>query len=953
MHSRNIISEIKKLKVDVRNKIRAMESSDESKAIKILNSLRKSCSVGELIQVEKVIRAIKKDNASLPELFPQTPQTSEDFKRLYPLSFDKHLKYLNFVIKNNEESLNSHFSLLTILNESILSKEYEKSDSIVGEIVSKHGYSHLLLRKAIIISSSADEIVKLPNIDKLLALAGIEYNNSMVSSLIHCFQEEQDFLNIKKSIMGTLDQGDWNKYTRDIIRIAFHPHAKDKQEFNEFIQSNLQSSLIDAIITIKINSKFLKVGEYKSLDKMLIVTENSSVHINELAKLYVGVDDSETLFYQQSGAWLENDNIVRYRQLQDSFYDSPDSKYINRDESLIKQLSSWVESKNLNELCSNKFHTSHGFDNLQEIERSGTITRSSVFNYLVHLFEGKLFITENELVDLMGKTSSLARTIDVSYIKTLAQILDSETSKIILYLLIAKKSRNELDSHRLRRLLQNLVLRDHNGQISQFVASMSKVSAAISEYSYDIFTEDFISQLSHIIKSSQEITETRAKLHEWMGDHTGETLYKDRARSILIDHQINLVKDEIDDNRIYVDTSRFTEWIQDNKLNELKSLFLILEHNDELSTTDDSQLFDIINTCYFEFCSSKYFGIASYLGRRIRHGTFKGNLYSDVISIESNYKFLNKDPLLASKWNQWKLEHENNVDKMVREKLHIKSKQKKDGFLSPNIDKQNPKKLEILRLCAKNLLDDYKKNNHVYGAPLLIADFCWRIAEVDLKSMNSFLKGQKQTLINEKLINEIKSADCNINKGVLKDFSRDLQRILIDKLSIMYGWFKRPQSVSPKASLGLLYKAVVAEVKQTFKEFAPDTEIDELNDIEVVGGAYHVIYDAFYVVVFNAAKHGKVNGKVLRDFRIVNTDQGPSIYIEITSEIKKNSTEAEVNEKLILGSNADIENAQMHEDRSGITKLYNLEKYDVQFQIEKIECSNRKVTVKFLYRLAS
>jgi len=500
MHSKNIISELKKLKVDVRNKIRAIESSDESRSVQILNSLRKDCSVGELIQIEKVIRAIKKDNAALPENFPKTPQTSENFQRLYPLSFDKNLKYINFVIKNNEELLNSYFSLLTTLNESIISKEYEKSDCTVGEIVTKHGYSHLLLRKAILISSSADEMVKLPNIDKLLALAGVDYNNSFVSSLIHCFQEEQDFLNIKKSIMGTFDQGDWNKYTRDIIRIAFHPHAKDKQEFNEFIQSNLQSSLIDAIITIKINSQFLKHGEFKSLDNILKVVEKSSIHINELAKLYVGLDDSETLFYQQSGAWLENGDLVRYRQLQDSFYDSPDSAYINRDDRLMKEVANWVGSKSLSELCSGKSFTSHGFDNLNKIESLGTITRSSVFNYLVHLFEGKLLIAEHELIDLMGKTSSLARTIDVSFIKTLAQIVDSDISKIILYLLIAKKSRNELDNHRLRRLLQNIVLRDYNGQISQFVASMSKVSSAISEYSYDIFTEDFISQLSHIIK---------------------------------------------------------------------------------------------------------------------------------------------------------------------------------------------------------------------------------------------------------------------------------------------------------------------------------------------------------------------------------------------------------------------------------------------------------------------
>lgn len=33
---------------------------------------------------------------------------------------------------------------------------------------------------------------------------------------------------------------------------------------------------------------------------------------------------------------------------------------------------------------------------------------------------------------------------------------------------------------------------------------------------------------------------------------------------------------------------------------------------------------DHLLACYSEFCSNNMFGIASYLGRRIRHGTFKG-----------------------------------------------------------------------------------------------------------------------------------------------------------------------------------------------------------------------------------------------------------------------------------------------------------------------------------------
>jgi hypothetical protein len=805
------------------------------------------------------------------------------------------------------------------------------------------------LRKAVLVSNLRDESQILSNTDEILEQAGIGYNNGMVSSLMHCFQEEQDFLNIKRSIMGTSDKGDWNRFTRDMMRISFHPHVKDIEELSGFIQSNLQSSLVDALIALKINIRLVDLKPFPFLDKIIVGIESSSRTIDQISAFYNALEESERIFYQQSGAWLENSDIVKYRLLQDNFFDSPNNSYINNDELTLRCISEWVTLSNLESLCTNKTNTRHNFKNLKRLEESGNITRSSLFNYVVHITEGKTFISEEHLIALMGQTCELARTINVQYLKTLAQILDSEISQIIFYLLIAKRSKNELDSHRLRRLLQELVLRDHEGDLTRFVSEMAAVSSAISEYSYSVFTEDFLAQLSHVIKSSLEITETRAKLHQWMGKHTGETLYTDRARSILIDHQINLVKDEIDDNRIYVDTSRFVEWIHDEKLSELSSLFLILDHYNELSNADDAQLIDIINKCYFEFCSSKYFGIASYLGRRIRHGTFKGHLYSNVISIESKYDFLTTDGQISTKWKLWKSEHEKHVDAIVLEKLHVQSKQKRNGFLVPLINNQS--KEELVTQCVKNLLQEYKKLGNALSAPLIIIDFCWRIAELDLKEMNSYLKSQKQLLMNENVNNEIKNSFAPEHRDMAKEFLRDLRRQLNDKLTSMYGWFKRPQSVSPKASLGLLYKAVVVEVQQTFRSFSADTDFDELFDIEVVGGAYHVIYDAFYVVVYNAAKHGKSGGAVTRQFKLVKAQQGTLIQIKINSEIKDEACESEINQKLNSGANADIENAQLHEDRSGISKLYNLQKYDVHFKIDKIVCRNRIVETEFFYLL--
>lgn len=66
-----------------------------------------------------------------------------------------------------------------------------------------------------------------------------------------------------------------------------------------------------------------------------------------------------------------------------------------------------------------------------------------------------------------------------------------------------------------------------------------------------------------------DIPEIRASLHEWMARFTNEKYYLQRARAVRIDHQINRVRNEIDDHRIYVDPMRFTSWIEDEMMIEL------------------------------------------------------------------------------------------------------------------------------------------------------------------------------------------------------------------------------------------------------------------------------------------------------------------------------------------------------------------------------------------------
>ncbi|GAB3341441.1 hypothetical protein GCM10027565_43500 [Bordetella tumulicola] len=491
----------------------------------------------------------------------------------------------------------------------------------------------------------------------------------------------------------------------------------------------------------------------------------------------------------------------------------------------------------------------------------------------------------------------------------------------------------------------------YNGRLVDFVAAMSTCSQVVAEYMYEVFTEDFIAKLSKIILTASQITETRAALHRFMGDTTGEKIYLDRARTLLIDHQINKLRNEIDDNRIYVDSSRLLEWINDELMRELNAILTALDLNNSLEQDSNPQMLEIIGRCYAAFCGSTVFGIASYLGRRIRHGTFKGHLYSSVVNLSklSKYQSLLNENLVGQIWSDWQARYETVINEIIIDRLHVESPGKRQALLRPRLE--GPHKMEIANACSKAVMRDYSERKTSQAAPQILIEYCWRMLEDDLNNVNTFLKGKKSELIGADLLSQIKS--CAHRSELAGVFCRDLTHHINEKLSSMYGWFKRPISVSPKASLSLLFRAVAAEVRDTFPDFKIDQLHDHDDDIEIVGGAYHVLYDAFYVVIYNAAKHGKPGAEVDRLFRFVRRQpqNDLAVSITITSQISDDDTSEYVNSRLEVNPDDNLDNAQISEDRSGIRKLHQLARSDPNFSINILHCEERNVVISMSYLL--
>lgn len=950
--------ELKRLKIKTRNQVRAILAAAElGDSINLLNRLRAKSPARELLQIDRVLRnPIIRTGPIVPQLFPDEPQTSEAYLRLERLPLAQQLAMVDGLVRENLFKLQRLARNFRSIGDDIIAGDLREASKRVQAIFEEFGFSHVLLRKAVLIRTLlGDE--ESQEVESLLVRAGLDRNNVIVTSLIHCYAEEQDLLNLKKSILNLARRGRSNQFTRDICRLPFHPLAKDSDDLAELIQSCLQSSLYDAVIATKVNidlvTQALPVSS--SLFSIFAKIDEEGPTIDAIASMYDSSDpEGEVNFYKHSSAWLENKDIVRYRLLQDHFYDAPESPYFKIDDNLISRIKTWAKPTKLEELVAPDDLTSHQFFRLKGLEKSGPITRSSLFNFCICTTNGYDHISEKNLVSVMGITRDLDKTINVNYARTLTKLADTKLSKLIFSLLIARKSKSERDDHLLRRILQQLAHDGHNGNLVALLDAVSARSVAIATYLYETCTEDFIAKLFHIVKTSSDITETRAALHKWMGGFTKDQAYVDRARTLLIDHQLNKVRNEIDDNRIYVDSARFSQWINDEITRDLNVILTALEHRNALGNGDDPQLVAIVERCYLSFCSNTIFGIASYLGRRIRHGTFKGHLYSTVVALERDPKYsaLFLQNGFSSVWERWKAEYEEKIVTIIRDRLHIESSGKRDALLKPGLN--NTAKQEIALLCAKYIAKDFveaKAAKAQSAATQIFTEYCWRLAEYDLKNINVYIKNRKSDLVNGDLLAELRAS--TYSTYLAKDFCKDLVRTIDEKLMAMYTWFKRPANVSPRASLQLLYKAVVAEVRDTYPEFETSTDFEATDEIEIVGGTYHVLYDSLYVIVFNAAKHGKQKQDIDREFFFTVGSDGQSrqVTVKISSVIRDDQTEEYVISRLAVDEDDDLVDAQISEIRSGIRKLYHLAKTNKGFFIESITCENRKVTVTIALQL--
>lgn len=914
--------------IKTRNLIRGLISNkDPSHTIRALEKIRTQHSEFDFRQALLVLRG--------NDVFSQSV-IGRDFNRRLPKLVGKGVittfsaKNIISKISENSNKLTELLKIVANILAEISQRNYQAAINSCRNLIESEGASVAALRYLQFIknhSVGAQDLTR--EIDKILEEAAANNMRYVSSVMRELSSARTDYFNITDRILKA-EPG----VSVTIAKTFLDGIPRSFEEFSSALSSLYCASLFDAFLYVarlqNLSLDFIpKIGEELNAAYALCNQPNQRFDdLYDITDVGFGLD-----FFKETFLLIELNDVFRYRVINASLFNTIERKEDRRtpyERSLLADYFSTV--RNIRELgidektpklCLHQYSASEACQ----------FQNSTALIYFLERSDGDIGGDENCFVKLMSRTMAIGTICPQQHIESIKEKSNTPELKIVAIALSHIKQRTQLKEHELRSILQEAATSKFNGNYTKLLEHIYDISTSVAEHLVLTSDEMFLSKLFQIMPNPNAAIQERANILEWYGAKTGDTTILDRAKNLRIDVQINKERGTIDDSRIYVDPVKFTQWINNQVIDRFAVLLdslpqpveplLIPVAWDKVKTGIDpyEQLGSLILECYEEFCSNKVYGIASYLGRRIRHGTLKGTGYNDVAALHKQPRFalIFESSEINDAYEKWLGNYAKILDELRDKYLYIQNKNKPEGLIHLDF-RTTPKKLAATHLLYE-ILKSFAATKTCIEIPYLIMEYCWRIIGEDLSSIRKLVMEKKSKhgvfRVPQSLANQCKQRD-------LQQFCQEINSAAAERFRIIELWFQKPSIASPSADITLLFKAVVSEIKSQFPEFHPKVIVDE-HGFMLDGGAYHVIYDALFILICNVAENGDPTGELKMILGLQSIGGRKQVDINIFSQIGHHESMDYVKSSIISALQEDCEDAMVIEGRSGIKKLRGME----------------------------
>lgn len=926
------VTKLNKIKSEkARNILRGINPSSHISIEKALEKINANCSAYDY---KNAVLIIKTD----PLFF------DNDFGQLFNQSCPRPFKTpAHFTIKEilnqielNKSQLKEIISLATKIIEGLYKNDFITALNYCNQLKNQNGCSIFLLR-VIAYVVNRYQLLNMENSEVLQLVDNLKSDIKMHKSQL-IGEVVTQLSNLRTSHMAIckrINDLKPNLQNSYVAKFFISPIPSGREVYIETANAFFAFSLFDAFLYIStIENLNFEYIDKTSMDIDLINSFSKFSDANFKPEvMYEKIDEDTSYYYlRECFLFIEQKRALKFLSIHGYYYSYFSNQIVLPIHHRMIINNYFKNITNLSDLRTGPFNDFNIAWDYYDNRKCGMLENSSALVHLITKKEGYLNeLEQSEFVRLMSFTRDIGAICHPEYLENISYNAKDELVKLVAQCLITIHKKNQYAEHDLRSTIQEYSIKSFDGDLIKLFEYLHDKSPAVMEHFIIICNETFLSTLFHLMDNPVDALKLRADMLEWFGKLKNDERYIERAKTLRVDIQINKEKGTIDDSRVYVDPLKYTQWFEDLIVSsftmDLDNLIISNTKNIKFDTSGKGvninpgdDVVEHIFKCYREFCENKIFGIASYLGRRIRHGTFKGTAVSGLkeLAKADEYQILFEDKEFKVKYEQWLFDYENMVEELVNNSLQIKSKRKPNGLITTELD--TPYKHKMSRELVMEILSVYSKKIGVVQLPGIIIDYCWRMVEVDLAKVRRLLSEMKSSY--GVFSFSPKCTDPSMKKLYYK-FTQEINSTTGHKFRLMASWFNKPSYASPSTDIYLLFSAVVSEVKDRVTNFNPKIDVGD-KSFPVNGGAYYVIYDALYVLIHNAAIHGKQSGKIL--FLVTHEENKNAIKIELRTEINTKIEMLHAQRKIESALANSDDDAYVIENNSGIKKIKKLER---------------------------
>ena len=482
-------------------------------------------------------------------------------------------------------------------------------------------------------------------------------------------------------------------------------------------------------------------------------------------------------------------------------------------------------------------------------------------------------LTSREIRVLLSQTTGFSQLLHKSELLELREQSEKADADVIVFLsmvMLNEREPHEDLAFEMRMAFQAVVMRSHDSNIITFLDWLYERTRNLCTVVVDLCDIAFLERLYLLNETYAEVLSTREHICRWTALKFGRPEYDSAADRLALDSKVRMIREGIDEARIFVDVLRYKQWALDALTPTLRKFERMVSVAPETlddtprhigkqptskeapAASSDYWFYIASERAFSEFCHNKLFGIDSYLSRRIRHGTLAGTLIVPIKKKISDFRESHHNPLSPDDRKIVEiLETYRSIVTRIRDDLlHFRTDEKPRGLLIPNAS-QTTTRGRIQADFRNRLVQLFHDGYSATELSPFFLDHCWDLLTEDLLRIRNELRRISTSEVRP-LLRSVSDGNANTAR---RSLAADLDQTAGGLFSNLLRWFAKSEGSAMTVSVRELVTVVVREVARYFPDYEKKYRFLRGGDESLSGLTYQTVYDLLSLFFSNIAQH--------------------------------------------------------------------------------------------------